>query len=79
MANKNDIFPENIPGLFYVDQDCISCDTCTQIAGDFFKLTDDNDHAYVYQQPKSDYALLVCKRAMEECPVNSIGCNGASK
>lgn len=66
-------YKENKSGIFYVDVECIACDTCSQIAPLNFKLTDDYDHAYVCEQPKNDVQLKQCKEALEMCPVDAIG------
>lgn len=67
------IYEDNVKGLFYVNDDCIACDTCVDIACDFFKLTADYDHAYVHAQPKSNKDMTLCNEALETCPVAAIG------
>jgi ferredoxin len=76
MANKNSKYTSNVLGKYYVDKSCIACDACTGIANEFFKMNDDEGHAYVYNQPdnKEDYAL--CEEALEACPVLAIGNDG---
>lgn len=66
------IYPENVTGSFYVNDECIACDTCTDIAKNHFKLTLDYDHAYVSKQPSSAAEITVCKDALEACPVGAI-------
>jgi ferredoxin len=67
------IYSDNVTGLFYVNDDCIACDTCVDLACDFFKLTADFDHAYVYQQPKTEQDIKLCNEALDTCPVAAIG------
>ncbi|MAH81435.1 MAG: ferredoxin [Rickettsiales bacterium] len=67
------IYDENVKGSYYVNDDCIACDTCVDIACDFFKLTPDYDHAYVYNQPENKDDLKKCNEALDTCPVAAIG------
>lgn len=67
------VYPENVAGMFYVDDKCISCDACPGTAPDFFVIQD--GHAYVFAQPKNDKEIELCKEAMSGCPVGSININ----
>jgi ferredoxin len=69
-------FSDNTTGAYYVDEDCISCDTCAGFAPLHFRLTDDHDHAIVFQQPKTENDLQQCEKARLACPVQAIGNNG---
>jgi len=64
------VYPDNVPGLFYVDEKCIECDACATTAPNFFKI--ENGHAYVYNQPTKDSDIALCDEAMAGCPVNAI-------
>lgn len=77
MADKNDKFPENTPGKYYVDRSCIACDACCIAAPQHFKMNEDDGHAYLILQPSSPSEEDLCKEAMEGCPVESIGSDGA--
>ena len=68
-----DIYEDNVPGQFYVNTECIACDTCHDIAPNHFKLVDDYDHAIVSCQPKSDAEISLCGEALTLCPVAAIG------
>lgn len=63
---------ENVSGHYFVDSECIACDTCCGIASLHFKLTEDWDHAYVSKQPKSDKEKKTCEEALDACPVDAI-------
>ncbi len=73
MADKNDKIAENVPGVWYVDDSCISCGLCLGEAPDVFKFNDD-EKAYVFQQADADDAAAVA--AMESCPADAIGNDG---
>ena len=71
MANLNRAYPENIPGTFFVDDTCIDCDLCRQIAPSVFK--EKADHSVVYRQPDSAAETLRSAMALVACPTGSIG------
>jgi ferredoxin len=76
MASLSKKYPDNIPGQYYVDILCIACDACVGIAPEFFKMNDDEGHAFVYRQPASNDEISVCEEALAACPVIAIGNNG---
>ena len=39
MADAANKYAENVPGKFYVDDQCIDCDLCRETAPANFKLT----------------------------------------
>jgi len=77
MADAANKYPENAPGKFYVDEQCIDCDLCRETAPANFKRNDDGGHSYVYKQPENPEEEALCKEAMEGCPVEAIGNDGA--
>jgi ferredoxin len=76
MADSANKYPENVPGKFYVDDQCIDCDLCRETAPANFKRNDDGGHSYVYKQPETPDEEGLCKEAMEGCPVEAIGSDG---
>tara|TARA_R110002012_G_scaffold22762_1_gene78113 strand:+ start:54 stop:287 length:234 start_codon:yes stop_codon:yes gene_type:complete len=77
MADINDIVPENVKGKFFVDTECIDCDLCRETAKDNFTRSDEEGYSYVYKQPENEDELALCQEAMEMCPVEAIGDDGA--
>src|SRR6266702_5491309 len=77
MADVSNKYPENVPGKYYVDEQCIDCDLCRETAPANFKRNDDGGHSYVYKQAESPEEEALCKEAMEGCPVEAIGNDGA--
>jgi glyoxylase-like metal-dependent hydrolase (beta-lactamase superfamily II)/ferredoxin len=71
MANQDLAYPENVPGSFFVDQTCIDCDLCRQIAPSVFK--EESDHSSVFHQPQSDGETHRASMALVACPTASIG------
>ncbi|MHC4473714.1 MAG: ferredoxin [Planctomycetota bacterium] len=77
MADATDKCEENVPGKYYVDNNCSACMVCTESAPDHFKMTDDEEHAFVSKQPTTPEEEELCQEALEECPEESIGDDGA--
>jgi len=73
MADKNDKVAENVDGVWYVDNNCISCGLCVSEAPEVFK-TNDEDMAYVFHQVPADDAAA--NSAKDSCPVEAIGNDG---
>lgn len=69
-------YPDNVPGKFYVDDQCIDCDLCRETAPDNFTRNEDGGYSFVYKQPTSADEETLCKEAMEGCPVEAIGSDG---
>ncbi len=76
MAELKDKLPENVPGRFYVDRNCIDCDVCRDTAPKNFTREDENGYSYVYRQPQTPEELELCEEAMNICPVEAIGNDG---
>ena len=71
MANPSKRLPENVPGDFYVDESCIDCDACRQIAPEIFR--DHGEQSSVYRQPRTEDEVLGALKAIVACPTSSIG------
>lgn len=74
MPNPKQRHPQNAPGAWYVDLSCVSCDTCTDISPEIFGR-DENRKAYVRSQRPEDAELF--QFALESCPVEAVGDDGA--
>jgi len=78
MADKSNRYPDNVPGMFYVDKECIDCNACNQTAPDYFSSPEGGGYSFVKKQPSSEDEIAVCMEALEGCPVEAIGCDGDS-
>ncbi|MDR2396619.1 MAG: ferredoxin [Puniceicoccales bacterium] len=76
MAVKDKRIPENVPGKFYVDDQCIDCDLCRDMAPNFFGRLDDKGCSFVKKQPSNAQEEDLCMEALESCPVDAIGNDG---
>ncbi len=71
MANIQRRLPENVSGDFFVDETCIDCDTCSQLAPAVFR--DHGEQCSVYRQPQSEADTKLALMALVACPTGSIG------
>ncbi len=64
--------PDNVGGPFFVDDSCIDCAKCREVAPATFA---DNDRgaSYVFAQPVDDAARRRALMALVACPTSSIG------
>jgi ferredoxin len=66
--------PTRLPleGCFEIDDTCIDCRLCNDLAPDNFAADLDNDVHYVCKQPESPNELERVLDAFESCPTESI-------
>jgi ferredoxin len=79
MANHHDRYPDNVPGLYYVDDQCTDCDLCRERMPDIFVRNDRGGHSSVRRQPVNEDEIALCEEAREDCPVEAIGNNGGGQ
>ena len=77
MAAFDKRYTDNVTGRFYVDDQCIDCDLCRETAPANFTRNENGGHSFVHRQPTSIEEETQCKEAMEGCPVEAIGNDGA--
>ena len=76
MADRDDLWPENASGPFYVDSTCIACDSCCTIAPEHFRMQGRADHSALVRQPVTRSEVDRCNEALAACPVEAIGSDG---
>ena len=76
MADLRDKLPENTPGKFFVDRQCIDCDVCRDTSPSNLCRNDQNGYSYVYKQPETPEEITRCEEAFMACPVEAIGEDG---
>ena len=78
MADPHDKVPGQAQGRYYVDTQCIDCDLCRETAPANFTRNDEVCFSYVLKQPETPEEETLCHDAMDNCPVEAIGQDGAS-
>lgn len=76
MADSNHRYAQNLPGRYFVDDQCIACDACCIEAPRFFAMNDDEGHAFVKLQPQTPEEIQEAENALAACPVEAIGNDG---
>jgi len=71
MADPARRLADNVPGPFFVDDTCIDCDTCRQLAPATFGET--GATSFVQAQPRNGAERRAALRALLACPTASIG------
>jgi ferredoxin len=77
MADPRDRVEESVPGRYYVDTQCIDCDVCRVTAPGNFLRNEEKGYSFVSRQPGGPDEEAQCQEAMDSCPVEAIGDNGA--
>lgn len=72
MASRAKRLPTNVDGEFFVDETCIDCDTCRQLAPGVFSEGGD-DRSRVHAQPADAESRRRALHALVACPTVSIG------
>ncbi len=70
------ILQANLPGKYQVDERCIGCVICSEIAPGNIRSDYENGYAYVYKQPENEMEESLCAEAMDICPVDAIVASG---
>jgi ferredoxin len=76
MPDRSSKFPDNNPGPYYVDRQCIDCDVCRDIAPENFVRNAPGEHSFVLKQPETPEEESLCREALKACPVDAIGDDG---
>jgi len=76
MADKNSKYIENVTGRYYVDNSCVDCDQCRNIAPKTFRRAGDGASSYVHRQPLTSEEIVAAEEARTSCPTESIGNDG---
>ena len=76
VADPSSRWPENAPGPWYVDEQCIDCEVCRDTAPTVFARRDPGGYSYVAAQPATARAVADARLALAECPVEAIGDDG---
>lgn len=76
MADRSVRWHDNAPGPVYVDESCIICSLCADLAPSVFRMSDEEDHDICHRQPRTHEDWEAAREAAESCPTESIGVDG---
>lgn len=69
-------YPLNIPGRFYVDDQCTDCDLCRECAPNNIRRDDRYGQSYVFKQPETDEEVAAVMEGVDGCPTNAVRNDG---
>ena len=78
MARRELAVAENAPGDLFVDESCIECDTCRELAPDVFGSLE-SGQSFVERQPSDVATWRRALHAVVSCPTASIGTERSAK
>ena len=62
----------NVPGRYYVNENCIDCQLCADLAPGNFACNEEFEYHYVARQPQNEQELERVLDALNSCPTESI-------
>lgn len=68
--------PQNVPGKFYVTEQCLDCDLCRETAPSVFRRDGEMGVSYIYHQPGTEEELVSTMEALDGCPCEAISSDG---
>ena len=74
MSDQPNKRPQNVPGKFYVTEDCLACQACQEVAPNNFRYED--GLSFVFSQPKSLEEEKQCEEAVANCPLAAVKGDG---
>lgn len=72
MTDESKKLPRNVPGKYYVTDDCDGCAYCAAVAPDNFEFDKPTNTYFVGKQPDNPDEEELVREAMEDCPVDAI-------
>ncbi len=75
-ANIKVRHPLNVPGKYFVDEECTDCSLCQDLQPLVFKRDNEYGYSYVYRQPVTPEENALSRQLVVECPMDAIGETG---
>ena len=67
--------PQNVPGKFYVTEDCLACESCQDAAPNNFRYGE-NGLSFVFKQPDTPEEVERWQQAVDRGPMEAIRNDG---
>ena len=68
--------PQNVPGKFYVTEQCLDCDLCRVFSPTVFRRDAEMFVSYIFHQPETEEEIARTIEAMDGCPCWAIRSDG---
>ncbi len=72
MEESAEKLPNNVPGEYYVSDECDGCAYCGMVAPENFEFDKPTNTYFIARQPQSMEETEMVREAMEDCPVDAI-------
>lgn len=69
-------YPLNIPGKYYINDQCTDCDLCRACAPDNIRRDDRAGISYVFKQPTTPEEIAGVEEGVAGCPTEAVGNDG---
>lgn len=69
-------YPLNVPGKYYITDQCTDCDLCRQYAPQNIRRDDRTGISYVFKQPTTPEEIAGCEAGVGGCPTEAVGNDG---
>lgn len=78
MEERNKKYPMNVKGPYYIDDGCVGCGTCCNLAPELITMGEGAVQSHVFKQPVGEEEIGHAEEALRFCPVKAI-CNDGDK
>ena len=76
MADFKERYPLNVPGKYYVTNQCTDCDLCRETAPNNIKRDNRTGISYVFRQPTTPEEVARVEEGVGGCPTEAVGNDG---
>ncbi len=76
MAQFTHRYPLNVPGKYYVTDQCTDCDLCRACAPNNVRRDDRTGISYVFKQPSTPEEVAGVEEGVGGCPTEAVGNDG---
>jgi ferredoxin len=76
MSRFHSRYPLNVPGKYYINDQCLDCDLCRETAPNNIRRDDRTGISYVYKQPTTPEEVARVEEGVGGCPTEGVGNDG---
>ena len=69
-------YPLNVPGKYYINDQCLDCDPCRETAPNNIRRDDRTGISYVFKQPTTPEEVAKVEEGVRCCPTEGVGNDG---
>ena len=69
-------YPLNIPGKYYINNQCTDCDLCREYAPKNIRRDDRSGYSYVFKQPINQDEVDAVEKGVAGCPTEGVSNDG---